>query len=56
MAYQVKHEQHEIFFLEFDNKEEFKKWEDMGSCVDDATIIRSKINTSTDELDEELDQ
>ena len=51
MTFNVKFEVNEVFYLEFENEDEFDQWENNGSVIEEAPIVKSKINTETIQLD-----
>ena len=55
MTYEVKHEEHSVHFLTFDSEDEFKEWEDEGSCISDLNLSQirlTKRNIYITELEE----
>ena len=56
MTYEVKYEEHRKYFLTFDSEDEFKEWEDEGSCISDlnpSQISLTKCNIDITELEED---
>ena len=35
MTYKVQFEEHNVYLLTFDSKEEFEEWDNEGMCLDD---------------------
>ena len=56
MTYNVKYEEYRTYFLTFDSEDEFKEWEDEGSCISDlppSQISLTKCNIDITELEED---
>lgn len=35
MSYKVQFEEHHVYLLTFDSKEEFEEWDNQGGCISD---------------------
>ena len=55
MTYKVQYEEHSVHVLTFDSEDEFKEWEDEGSCISDlnpSQIGLTKCNIDITELED----
>ena len=43
MTYEVEYEEHNLYVLTFDSKEQFEDWENLGSCISDLNQANISI-------------